>query len=77
MVGGSMVVVVPRRRLYRQKRFRLRRRPIEEDAQESRKEKVGNDSSKLVRVAVARDTRETLQLVAGGHQVNGSCLETA
>jgi hypothetical protein len=68
-VGGSMVVVVPRRRLYRQKRFRLRRRPIEE--------KVGNDSSKLVRVAVARDTRETLQLVAGGHQVNGSCLETA
>jgi hypothetical protein len=74
MVGGSMVVVVPRRRLYRQKRFRLRRRPIEEDAQESRKEKVGNDSSKLVRVAVAR---ETLQLVAGGHQVNGSCLETA
>jgi hypothetical protein len=50
---------------------------MEEDAQESRKEKDGNDSSKLVRVAVACDTRETLQLVAGGHQVNGSCLEAA
>lgn len=44
----------------------------------ARKEKDGNDSSsKLVCVAVARDTRETLQLVAGGHQVTGSCLKAA
>lgn len=71
------MAVVPGKLLWQSTCLRVAWAPVEGNVRENKKERSGNESSKLAGVAVARDTRETLQLVAEVHQVTGSWLEAA
>jgi hypothetical protein len=71
------MAVVPRKLLWRSTCLKAAWARVEGNARENKKERSGNESSKLAGVAVARDTRETLQLVAEDHQVTGPWLEAA
>ena len=80
MVGGNMMARVPRRPLYWRELFHVVREQEERDARESKKEKwammAANSLVLLLLVILVIPVRLS-SLVAGDHQVTGSCLEAA